>query len=73
MTSDEVLAQAFDLLQCEGRVSDRALKRRFNLNSDHLEHRKAAIVPGPTPMEPTVAARRYAMLEDVTSAGHGQA
>jgi hypothetical protein len=73
MTYDKVLAQVLDLLQCEERVSYRALKRQFNLNSDYLEDLKADIVPGPTPTEPTVKARIHAMLEDVIRASHGQA
>ena len=34
MTFDEILAQALDLLQHQGRVSYRALKRRFALDDD---------------------------------------
>jgi hypothetical protein len=41
MTFDDVLAQVLDLLQCKGRVSYRALKRRFNLDDDYLEDLKA--------------------------------
>src|SRR5262245_50281287 len=44
MTFDEILAQALDLLQREGRVSYRALKRRFALDDDYLEDLKAEIV-----------------------------
>jgi class 3 adenylate cyclase/predicted ATPase len=43
MTFDEVLAQVLDLLQREGRVSYRALKRRFALDDDYLEDLKAEI------------------------------
>ena len=35
MTFDEVLARVLDLLQRQGRVSYRALKRRFNLDDDY--------------------------------------
>ena len=37
MTFDEVLAQIVELLQREGRVTYRALKRRFALDDDYLE------------------------------------
>src|SRR5215510_4497543 len=43
-TFDEVLAQVLDLLQREGRVSYRALKRRFNLDDEYLEDLKAEII-----------------------------
>jgi TOMM system kinase/cyclase fusion protein len=44
MTFDEVLARVLDLLQREGRVSYRALKRRFDLDDDYLEDLKAEII-----------------------------
>ncbi len=44
MTFDEVLAQVIDLLQREGRVSYRALKRRFTLDDEYLEDLKAEII-----------------------------
>ena len=44
MTFDEVLAQVLDLLQRQGRVSYRALKRRFALDDDYLEDLKAEII-----------------------------
>jgi class 3 adenylate cyclase/tetratricopeptide (TPR) repeat protein len=44
MTFDEILAQALDLLQRQGRVSYRALKRRFTLDDDYLEDLKAEII-----------------------------
>ena len=44
MTFDEILAQALDLLQRQGRVSYRALKRRFNLDDDYLEDLKAELI-----------------------------
>jgi len=44
MTFDELLAQVLDLLQHEGRVSYRALKRRFALDNDDLEDLKAEII-----------------------------
>src|SRR6266566_7885378 len=44
MTFDEVLGQVLDLLQREGRVSYRALKRRFALDDDYLEDVKAEII-----------------------------
>jgi class 3 adenylate cyclase len=44
MTFDELLAQILDLLQREGRVSYRALKRRYGLDDDYLEDLKAEII-----------------------------
>jgi hypothetical protein len=44
MTFDEVLAQILDLLQRQGRVSYRALKRRFDLDDAYLEDLKAEII-----------------------------
>ncbi len=43
MTFDEILAQACNLLQREGRVSYRALKRRLALNDEDLEDLKAEL------------------------------
>src|SRR5712691_5467048 len=37
MTFDEVLTRVLDLLQRQGRVSYRALKRRFDLDDDYIE------------------------------------
>jgi class 3 adenylate cyclase/predicted ATPase len=44
MTFDEVLAQMVELLQREGRVTYRALKRRFALDDDYLEDLKGEII-----------------------------
>jgi class 3 adenylate cyclase len=44
MTFDEILTQVLELLQREGRVSYRALKRRFDLDEDYLEDLKAEII-----------------------------
>ena len=44
MTFDEMLAQVLDLLQRQGRVSYRALKRRFDLDDEYLEDLKAEII-----------------------------
>jgi class 3 adenylate cyclase len=44
MTFDDVLGHVLDLLQREGRVSYRALKRRFALDDDYLEDLKAEII-----------------------------
>jgi hypothetical protein len=44
MTFDEILTQVLDLLRRDGRVSYRALKRRFALDEDCLEDLKAAII-----------------------------
>ena len=44
MTFDEVLDQVRELLQREGRVSYRALKRRFGLDDDYLEDLKAELI-----------------------------
>jgi hypothetical protein len=44
MTFDDVLVQVVDLLQRQGRVSYRALKRRFALDDDYLEDLKAELI-----------------------------
>ncbi len=44
MTFDEVLTQMVELLQREGRVTYRALKRRFALDDDYLEDLKGEII-----------------------------
>src|SRR5262244_3481395 len=44
MTFDEILAQTLDLLQRQGRISYRALKRRFALDDDYLEDLKAELI-----------------------------
>jgi class 3 adenylate cyclase len=44
MTFDEFLTQVLDLLRRDGRVSYRALKRRFDLDEDYLEDLKAEII-----------------------------
>lgn len=44
MTFDETLAGVLELLQREGRVSYRALRRRFNLDEEYLEDLKAEII-----------------------------
>jgi class 3 adenylate cyclase len=44
MTFDEVLAQVLELLQRGGRVSYRALKRRFSLDDEYLEDLKTEII-----------------------------
>src|ERR687883_670835 len=44
MTFDDVLAQVRDLLQHQGRVCYRALKRRFALDDDYLEDLKAELI-----------------------------
>jgi class 3 adenylate cyclase len=44
VTFDEVLAQVYELLRREGRVSYRALRRRFNLDEEYLEDVKAEII-----------------------------
>ncbi len=44
MTFDEALTQVLDLLQREGRVSYRALRRRFNLDAEYLEDLKAELI-----------------------------
>src|SRR5437870_3918819 len=44
MTFDEVLARMVELLQREGRVTYRALKRRFALDDDYLEDLKGEII-----------------------------
>jgi len=44
MTFDDVLAQVIRLLQRQGRVSYRALKRRFALDDDYLEDLKEELI-----------------------------
>jgi class 3 adenylate cyclase/tetratricopeptide (TPR) repeat protein len=44
MTFDEILAQVLELLQREGRLSYRALKRRFTLDDEYLEDLKTEII-----------------------------
>jgi hypothetical protein len=44
MTFDEVLTQVLELLRRDGRVSYRALKRRFDLDEEYLEDLKAKII-----------------------------
>ncbi len=44
MTFDEILTQVLTLLRREGRVSYRALRRRFDLDEDYLEDLKAEII-----------------------------
>ena len=44
MTFDEILASVLDLLQRQGRVSYRALKRRFDLDDDYLEDLRTEII-----------------------------
>jgi len=44
MTFDEILTQILELLQRDGRVSYRALKRRFELDEEYLEDLKAEII-----------------------------
>jgi class 3 adenylate cyclase len=44
MTFDEILTQVVELLQRQGRVSYRALKRRFALDDDYLEDLKAELI-----------------------------
>jgi class 3 adenylate cyclase len=44
MTFDDILAQVLELLQRQGRVSYRALKRRFDIDDEYLEDLKAEII-----------------------------
>jgi class 3 adenylate cyclase len=44
MTFDDILAQVLDLLQRQGRVSYRALKRRFDLDDGYLEDLKVELI-----------------------------
>jgi class 3 adenylate cyclase len=44
MTFDDILAQVLDLLRREGRVSYRALKRRFDLDDTYLEDIKEELI-----------------------------
>ena len=44
MTFEEILAQVLELLERQGRVSYRALRRRFGLDDDYLEDLKAELI-----------------------------
>jgi len=44
MSFDEVLEQVLQLLRREGRLSYRAIKRRFSLDDEYLEDLKAEII-----------------------------
>ena len=44
MTFDETLVRVLELLQREGQVSYRALRRRFDLDEEYLEDLKAEII-----------------------------
>ena len=44
MTFDEVLDQVRELLQSKGRVTYRALKRRFDLDDEYLEDLKGELI-----------------------------
>jgi hypothetical protein len=44
MAFDEVLGQVIELLRREGRLSYRALKRRFSLDDEYLEDIKSEII-----------------------------
>src|SRR2546426_11954740 len=44
MTFEEILAQVLEVLQREGRVSYRALRRRFNLDEEYLEDIKVELI-----------------------------
>jgi hypothetical protein len=44
MTFDDILVQVVTLLQRQGRVSYRALKRQFALDDDYLEDLKAELI-----------------------------
>jgi class 3 adenylate cyclase/tetratricopeptide (TPR) repeat protein len=44
MTFDELMAQTIELLQREGRVSYRALKRRFSIDDEYIEDLKTEII-----------------------------
>src|SRR5262249_50068761 len=44
MTFDEILAHVIEVLQCEERVSYRALQRRFDLDDAYLEDLKVELI-----------------------------
>src|SRR5262245_60557819 len=44
MTFDEMLTQVLELLKRQGRVSYRALKRRFDIDDDYIEDLKEEII-----------------------------
>src|SRR5262245_17305608 len=44
MTFDDILAQIIDLLKRQGRVSYRAIRRRFDIDDDYIEDLKEEIL-----------------------------
>jgi hypothetical protein len=44
MTFDEILTQVLESLQRQGRVSYRAIKRRFTIDDEYLEDLKAELI-----------------------------
>src|SRR5262245_5374172 len=44
MTFEEILAQVVEVLQHEGRISYRALKRRFNLDDEYIDDLKDELI-----------------------------
>ena len=44
MTFDDILTAVVDLLQREGRVAYRALKRRFSIDDEYIEDLKADLI-----------------------------
>jgi class 3 adenylate cyclase len=85
MTFDEILTQVLELLQRQGRVSYRALKRRFGIDDEYLEDLKAEIIEaqrlavdevgrvlvwtGPAPTASREAAAALARRDDKTLPG----
>jgi hypothetical protein len=49
MTFDELLTQVLELLRRDGRVSYRALRRRFDLDEEYLDDLKAEIIQAKQP------------------------
>ncbi len=44
MTFDDILTAVVDLLQREGRVAYRVLKRRFSIDDEYIEDLKADLI-----------------------------
>src|SRR5712691_10389249 len=55
MTFDELLTQVLELLRRDGRVSYRALKRRFDLDEEYLEDLQALALAAELGMRPLQA------------------
>jgi class 3 adenylate cyclase len=71
MTFDELLDQIVELLHHRGRVTYRALKRRFDLDDEYLESTPEASAPTPQPRQtPDIQETAFARAELPPSERH---